>query len=281
MAQSNDPTLSITRQAFEELRPKLEAVSEEDFIQVAVDIPSAAVTTQGIYSGLVALRPAFVETLPKFDISLVDGLETRALAMFCTHVDYKAATDPPAALAALLEDAVAKRAILLADVNTLIAYGLLSADVTGELLGANGYKNVITDLGTLASVLRTNAARITGRTTVKPDELTAAENLATKLGKVVGERQVSPQVVAQVTRNRAAAYTLFIKAYEDVRSAVQYLRHREGDADSIMPSLFAGRGGRKKATDDTGDKPNTPNPSPTPVVNPPAPAPSGNNATWS
>ena len=197
--------------------------------------------------------------------------------MFCTHFDYKAATDPPADLARLLEDAIARRTILLANVNMLIAYGLLSPEVTAELLGTNGYKNVITDLGTLASILRTNETKIAGRTTVKPEELTEAENLGTKLGKVVGEKQVSPQVIARVTRNRQAAYTLFIKAYEEVRSAVQYLRHREGDADSIMPSLFAGRGGRKKATDDAGDKPNAPNPSPTPVVNPAAPTPSGNN----
>jgi hypothetical protein len=49
---------------------------------------------------------------------------------------------------------------------------------------------------------------------------------------------------------------------EEVRAAVQYIRHHEGDADSIIPSLFAGRGGRKKATDDTNDKPQTPVPVP-------------------
>ena len=49
---------------------------------------------------------------------------------------------------------------------------------------------------------------------------------------------------------------------------MQYVRHHEGDADSIIPSLFAGRGGRKKATDDTGDKPQTPVPVP-PMTNQP------------
>ena len=282
MTQSNiDPALSIYRQAFEQIRPEVEAVQDENFIQIAVDIPSAAVTTQGAYAQIVALRPEFVEHLPKFDISLVDKLETYALAMFCAHMDYRAAVDPPAELAALVEKAIAKRAILLADVNTLIAYGLLAPEVVNELLGVNGYKNVMTDLGTLASVLRTNADRIAERTTVKPAELAEAEDLATKLGKTVGVRELSPQAIAQVTRNRLAAFTVFMKAYEEVRAALQYLRHHEGDGDHIMPSLFAGRGGRKKSTDDPTDKPNTPTASPgtgttnqptTPTANPAQPA---------
>jgi hypothetical protein len=34
-----------------------------------------------------------------------------------------------------------------------------------------------------------------------------------------------------------AAFTLFVRTYDDVRAAVQFLRRAEGDADSIMPSL--------------------------------------------
>ena len=163
---------------------------------------------------------------------------------------------------------------MLADVNSLIAHGLLAPDATSDLLGINGYKNIMTDLATLASILRTNATKVAERTSVRPNELAEAEDLAAKLGKSVGLREQSPQVIAQAARNRQAAFTLFIKAYEEVRAAVQYLRHHEGDADVIMPSLFAGRGGRKKAVADVTDKPNTPA---TPIVNPPTPAPSGNN----
>ena len=60
-----------------------------------------------------------------------------------------------------------------------------------------------------------------------------------------------------------------MKAYEEVRAAVQYVRYHEGDADSIIPSLFASRGGRKKANDDAGNKPQTPVPVP-PTTNQPS-----------
>jgi hypothetical protein len=126
----------------------------------------------------------------------------------------------------------------------------------------------------LASILRTNAAKVAARTSIKPDELAAAEDMANKLGKAVGLREQSPQVIAEASRVRQAAYTLFIKAYEEVRSGVQYLRRHEGDADSVAPSLFANRGNRKKPADENTDKPDSPA---TPVVNPPAPVAPGNN----
>ena len=54
-----------------------------------------------------------------------------------------------------------------------------------------------------------------------------------------------------------------------------HLRRREGNADAIIPSLFAIHGVRKKSAADTNDKPNPP--APVPVVNPPAPVQPGNN----
>ncbi len=270
-----DPALSIYRQAFEQIKPEIDSVQEENFITVSLDIPATVITVQGAYPEIYALRSQFVQHLPTLDITKVDKLETYGLAMFCAHTDYKAAIEPSASLIELAENATSIRTILLADVNSLIAYGLLAPSVIDGLQGVNGYKNVMTDLALLASILRKNAAKITARTTVKPDELAAAEDLANKLGKAVGLREQSPQIIAEAARNRQAAYTLFIKAYDEVRFGVQYLRRHEEDADSIAPSLFANRGTRKKPADENTDKPNAP--APAPVVNPPAPAQPGNN----
>jgi hypothetical protein len=110
------------------------------------------------------------------------------------------------------------------------------------------------DLGTLASVLRKHAPKIAERTSVKPDELSAAEDLANKLGKAVGLREQSPLVIAEATRNRQAAFTLFVRTYDEVRAAVQFLRRAEGDADSIIPSLYTARGVRKKVPEETAEE---------------------------
>ena len=68
-----------------------------------------------------------------------------------------------------------------------------------------------------------------------PNRILFSKYLATR----DGVRELSPQAIAQVPRNRQAAFTLFMKAYEEVRAALQYLRHHEGDGDSIMPSALA------------------------------------------
>jgi hypothetical protein len=39
---------------------------------------------------------------------------------------------------------------------------------------------------------------------------------------------------------------LFLKAYDETRRAVKFLRWRERDAETIVPSLYRGRGGRGK-----------------------------------
>jgi len=175
----------------------------------------------------------------------------------------------------MAEAATHARAVLLADANLLIMHGVLAPNVIANLQGVNGYKNVMADLIALVAIHRKNDDKTTNRTSVKPDELKAAENLAAKFSEAVGLREQSPQIIAAATRRRQAAYTLFVTSYNEVRAAVQYLRRHENDADTFIPSLFAIHGNRKKPTADANDKRNPP--APAPVVNPPVPAQSGSN----
>lgn len=264
---NNTVVTSALRQAFDQVKPEIDAINEDSFITVTADAVSAATTGQGVYPEVIALRPMIAKELPGFKIEHLDKLKTYALALFCAQGDYKTVVDPPAPVAHLAESAVETRAMLLADVNSLIAHGLLPPGVVDNLQGTNGYRNTMADLATLASTLRKNAAKIADRTSVRADELAAAEDLAANFSEVVGRREHSPQVIAEATRVRQAAYTLFVTAYEEVRSAVQYLRRHEGDADRIIPSLFANRGARRRSADDNPVEPNAPSPSPVVTAN--------------
>ncbi|WP_437293039.1 hypothetical protein [Sorangium sp. So ce426] len=44
-------------------------------------------------------------------------------------------------------------------------------------------------------------------------------------------------------------------AYDQTRRAIAYLRWNEGDADTIAPSLYKGRGGRAASSSDTAEAP--------------------------
>ncbi|WP_437591731.1 hypothetical protein [Sorangium sp. So ce1000] len=54
---------------------------------------------------------------------------------------------------------------------------------------------------------------------------------------------------------RARAFALLVHAYDQTRRAIAYLRWNEGDADSIAPSLYKGRGGRTASSSDTAAAP--------------------------
>lgn len=67
---------------------------------------------------------------------------------------------------------------------------------------------------------------------------------------------------------RVRALSLLVREYEELRRMVTYVRWFEGDADTFVPSLYAGRGGRRPKEDtevvtDT-DTPVTPFPGPVP-----------------
>ncbi len=207
------------------------------------------------------LRDQIVKDVSSFDISLLDNLESYALALGHAQTEYQTATETPASLLALANEAIKWRTILLNDATTLISRGMLSEAVLGELKGINGHKNIVFDLFALANVLKKNWANISTKTTVSEDEVIQAQILADKLLTAVGEREQAPVIAAVAVRDRQAAFTLFITAYDEVRSVISYQRRKQGDVDSIIPSLYAGRIiTKKKPTDETGDKPVTPGP---------------------
>jgi hypothetical protein len=151
----------------------------------------------------------------------------------------------------------------------LVSRSLLQEGILNELKGINGYKNVAFDLFQLSDIYRKNWDKIADRTSIKKEELDRVEDLADKLVTAAGLRDQAPQLTAEATRDRLAAFTLFINAYNEVRAVIGFLRRKQGDVDTIAPSLFIGRAvAKKKPADNGADKPQTPVPVP-PTTNQP------------
>jgi hypothetical protein len=88
---------------------------------------------------------------------------------------------------------------------------------------------------------------------------------------MVGLRAQATASVEAATDARMRAFTLFSRAYADVRRAVAYLRAGEGDAESIAPSLYTGRA--RKKSPDAAEPPAPPEPAPAPAPPPVVPSP--------
>ena len=132
----------------------------------------------------------------------------------------------------------------------------------------------------LSDIYRKNWDKIADRTSIKKEELDQVEDLADKLVTAAGLRDQAPQLTAEATRDRQAAFTLFINAYNEVRAVIGFLRRKQGDLDTIAPSLFNGRAVAKKKPADNNvgnlpvpvpvppitNQPNTPGTNPTPAA---------------
>lgn len=130
------------------------------------------------------------------------------------------------------------------DATALAKRRILDENQVNKLRGGSGYKTVAFEVVGLVGLLREHWNEIKGRSALQPEELERAGRRAQELVTAVGLREQSPAMVSAAAAVRQRAYTLFFRAYDDVRRALTYLRWHEGGGDSIAPSLFVGRGGR-------------------------------------
>jgi hypothetical protein len=234
--------------------PEFQALMPDDIVQVNLDIASAVSTVFGLLPKLRAHRDDITDTLIGFNLEQFDRLEDYAMALSHSNTQHFIATQPPDELQEVRDEGVEVRKRLLADVNTLIGRGYLNAASIKDLKGPVGYKNIATDLQILAAVLKDNWSTIQGKCAVQPSELNRVLKLAARILRVVGLREQRPATIAAAADIRMRAFTQFIRAYDNARRAIIYLRWHECDADEIAPSLYAGRSNSRKKTVDAAKK---------------------------
>ncbi|HEY3497821.1 MAG TPA: hypothetical protein VGK73_24150, partial [Polyangiaceae bacterium] len=190
-----------------------------------------------------AMRPEFA-ALQGFDLARFDKLRDYALAVGHAHAMYRAAAGPNGGLAELAEEVMELRDMLQADATALAKRRILDENQVSKLRGGSGYKTVAFEVVGLVGLLRERWNDVKNRSALQPEELEHAGRRAQELVTAVGLREQSPAMISAAAATRQRAYTLFFRAYEDVRRALSYLRWHENGGDSIAPSLFVGRGGR-------------------------------------
>jgi hypothetical protein len=244
---------------FNELRPKFDALVPAELITISIDVPAAVTTVLGVQRAVLELKDRIAKELPQFDSELPAKLNVYALALFHAHSLFMMATAPADALQPLVDEGTALHATLLADTSALAQRKLIDGAQLRELKGTMGYKNLALDLHVLAQALKLQSAAIQGKCATTPAEIERADQIAATILQVVGIREQEPATLAATSDMRTRAFTVMVKAYDQVRRAISYLRWMEEDADELAPSLYAGRGGpAKKKTD-------VPVPAPTPA----------------
>jgi hypothetical protein len=269
-------TVTLFDEPYTNLLPKFQALHPDALDIVNLDIPTAVTTALGIAPEVASLKDRIAKECPLFDTDPILNLDAYAMALSHAHTLFLMASQPSDELAPLVEEGTKLRETLLRDASALVQRQLLNGQQIKDLKGPVGYKNLAFDLQILATLFGENMTNVQGKCATQPAEVHRANEIAASVLRTVGMREQGPASIAATSDIRARAFTLFSNAYDQVMRVVSYLRWNEDDVDSIVPSLYAGRGGRKKGTE---LPPTVPQPAPqTPPVVATPPAANGSTA---
>jgi hypothetical protein len=276
---SNHVPALQARTAYAAIKPELDAMDGKNLVGLNLDIPSSVVTVLGCMPELRLLKSRLIEELPKVDPNLFEKTEQYAYALRHADTLHTAASTPSEPVAEIAAQLKELHGRLEADARALAQRKLIDGGRLAFLSGVRAFQSMTSDVFLLVELFRKNWDTVAGKTAVTPAELDEAESLAERLDNAVGVREQGPAGVPEAAENRRKAFHLFIKAYDETRRVVGFLRWHEKDADTIAPSLFAARmrkSGSEIVTEPEPVPGDVPAPAPAPTNGQtPAPAPAG------
>lgn len=227
--------------AYQSVRARADALDESALDHFNADVPHASGVVLARLPALLTLRPEFVQ-LYDFDLAHHDELGTLTMALAYSHGRCVAMQTRPEDFSEAVAESITLRTILRRDAQNQCDRGLLPATALAQLDGSTSYRGTASDLLALYILFQSNAAALRGHTGITPLELERASELAHQLLLATGQSE-DPNApgISELSKDRQRFFTLFNRAYNEVRRAVNYLRWNHDDADQFAPSLFARR----------------------------------------
>jgi hypothetical protein len=238
------PQAKDFREAFERVEAEIHAVLERDLVAVNLDVTSAVATALGALPEILTFREQLL-ALKDIDVTSLEKLRDYAFALLHAHTVYRGSPAPTDSIRDVAAQLLTLRDQLFSDAQALGKRKLLDLARVEKCRSGLGFKNLALDVNGLVQILRDNRDAIAGKTAVTGEELDHAAELAGMLIVGVGVKEQAPTGVSAVALTRQRAFTLFTRAYDELRRGITFLRWHSGDIDNIAPSLYAGRGGRK------------------------------------
>lgn len=261
------PTEVEPRAAYRRLLGEIDGVADSEVATVNIDVPTTVTTVFGVVKNVAPFAKDAAK-LPDFDASCFTKLEDYALALSHAHTVYIASAAPPDDVTGLVAQATEARDVLVSDVQALAKHGLLEPSRVADVTRGLGHRGIAYDVARLVEILRENWKSVEGKTALTATRLDELEGLGFRLLAAVAEREAGGKPRSDAAVRRQKAFTLLVRAYNEVRAAVSFLRRANGDADALAPSLYAGRATPRRKD---GSSPANHAPEPT-TTTPPRPA---------
>ena len=245
---SNNQHHDVQLESFKRLEAQIRGVPQDELMIINIDCTYAVTIVLGAAPRWLALRPRMDRISSEVDLALIDNASALGYALSYANADFVRTTTPTESLPMLHDEGERLRDLMLASKLVLEKHGLVKGEYLEALKGPVGYRNLSHDLSALVRFYRDNWTQIEGKTPLAMADIDRASILSGRLLAGVGARLGTPMEIDASTLLRQQAFTLFVKAYDEVRQAVSFLRWKEDDVDEIAPSIYTGRnnGGRRK-----------------------------------
>jgi hypothetical protein len=222
------------------------ALQEDDLEVINVTIPTAITIAKTAIARTRSLVSRIEHYEHDVDVGAIAKIELYADALWQAQVRSRLAIQDRLGPRALLRHGVALRRHLVVDLQLLTARGLLDPAVLTKRRFGNGYKNVALDLlgigDTLGKLLAANPS-----SGIRSADVDEAIHIGTEISTQINEDAASARAraVIDAADDRRRAYTLLVRAYDQLRCVVSFLRWRNGDAERLAPALHNERRRRR------------------------------------
>ena len=224
--------------AYEHVLPFAKALESKDLATLNLD-SSVVCTSVVAVARRLAKRRSFFASLPDFDMTSFDGLETSGNALFLAQSRYRAAITPPDELGKLIIRGSELRGLYQRAGESVADAGLLSKQQALAMRGGTSYRDLAEALTGWVEIFRAGPwPQIRANSILRDEMLVEGQAIAQEIVAIVGDHSMSPERVAEVADLRNRMFTVCMKRYEDVRRGVTYMRWFEDDAEVFAPSLY-------------------------------------------
>lgn len=250
------------RDALERTRDILEKIPAADVVETrGLDATAAIAIAMGSLPRIEKHRDAVAAELGEPRASILDGL--REVVLGTAQADFEVMErDPESDLSEASDELGDAHGLLLADADALSRRGLIDPAIVEQCRPVAGYVTLVGSTVRLAKVLRDHWPTISGRTPTTLEDIERAERLAQAFMSRLSQREQGTSRMPALEL-RARAMTHLIRTYGEVRRMIAFVRHWDGDAESIAPSLWSGRRGKGRGD---GGGPVVTDPLPVPVI---------------
>lgn len=244
VTSTEPPVQDRDRAAFDRTASARAAVDVSSLPAYTLDAVHATAQALATARRLAPYRDA-IAALHGFDIRHLDELEDLANALLFAHVTLVSRANRVRQLPALAAEGHGLRALLLAYADLLVLKGRTPGAPVARLREGSGYRDLVEDLAALVRILGEVPEAVGPGAPVTATELGRAAELAHAITLELGADSDPDLSHDTLLLERQKLGMLLARAQSQLRRAMAYLRYDEGDAASLVPSLYVPKRGRR------------------------------------